>query len=405
MKLEGRISERELTRLQERVEAVNKKATKLENEPFLLKFIPSKKVRVYYTDTTTNIPAYRECTLEEVETIKKSVCYTHIESLFEVVLEGSPVKLGEYLILGRKVRHNSEYLMFNLGTTEVPQVFWNSNFSCVHCDTNRLRNTVYYVQSIETGEISQVGSTCVKDFTGHSISSLTQYEKLINDMQEEWDENEEATFKQQLNVVKYLACVLDSINIDGFVSKTNDPTYSTSEVAFSMYEDKKYSISETSREQAKKIVQWTKENFEEYSIKNDFWHNMLSLVQDSFFHLNYRGYVAYLPVAYKNETAPKPEEDNRVSHAVGHIKEKIEIDVTVKNVVYYDTDFGRIGMVIMKDLSGNILVWKTSTRTILHEVNLDRVFRIKGTVKAHTKFNGIMQTLLLRVKVLTSENK
>ena len=180
--------------------------------------------------------------------------------------------------------------------------------------------------------------------------------------------------------------------------------FNTADVALIMYEDKKYSISETSREQAKKIVLWTKENFEEYNHKSDFWHNMVSLVQENFFHLNYRGYIAYLPEAYKKETAPKLENDTRISQPVGQIKEKIEIVVGVKRVAYYDTEYARIGMVIMEDLTGNILVWKTSTRTELHGVHPDRVFRIKGTVKAHTKFRGVMQTLLLRVKVLTSED-
>ncbi|MDN5802992.1 MAG: hypothetical protein L0H26_00135 [Microlunatus sp.] len=55
---------------------------------------------------------------------------------------------------------------------------------CDHCRTERVnRRHLYAVEHLETGEIMQVGSTCIKDFLGHStgpvVLSTTEVEEQL----------------------------------------------------------------------------------------------------------------------------------------------------------------------------------------------------------------------------------
>lgn len=51
-----------------------------------------------------------------------------------------------------------------------------------------------------------------------------------------------------------------------------------------------------------------------------------------------------------------------------------------------------------KDEAGNIFVWKTGTS--LYNIEENSTVTIKGTVKEHSEYRGIKQTVLTRCKVL-----
>lgn len=55
---------------------------------------------------------------------------------------------------------------------DIPARYWDatrqqSYAECEHCQMNRQRHNAYIVKHVQTGEYKQVGSTCMRDFTGH----------------------------------------------------------------------------------------------------------------------------------------------------------------------------------------------------------------------------------------------
>lgn len=51
--------------------------------------------------------------------------------------------------------------------------------TCEHCNTNRFRNTTFVIKNVETGELMQVGSTCVNAFFNVD-NALNQIKKAFN---------------------------------------------------------------------------------------------------------------------------------------------------------------------------------------------------------------------------------
>jgi len=53
------------------------------------------------------------------------------------------------------------------GDSTVPADYHKATPRCEHCNIDRYRKDTYLVQNTETKSIKQVGSSCLKDFTGH----------------------------------------------------------------------------------------------------------------------------------------------------------------------------------------------------------------------------------------------
>ena len=90
-------------------------------------------------------------------------------------------------------------------------------------------------------------------------------------------------------------------------------------------------------------------------------------------------------------------------HFFGEIGQKIEIEVTFTGFASFDTFYGTMYVYKFDTDDGAHLVWKTGSilggeETVIS--NGDRV-KIRASIKDHKEYNGIDQTELQRVKVLS----
>lgn len=84
----------------------------------------------------------------------------------------------------------------------------------------------------------------------------------------------------------------------------------------------------------------------------------------------------------------------------GNVGDKIDgLEVTVKNIFDYETQFGIMYIYIMEDSNGHQFKWNTSSGFPTNNAN-DEVITIKGTIKEHSEYNGIKQTVLTRCKLV-----
>ena len=80
------------------------------------------------------------------------------------------------------------------------------------------------------------------------------------------------------------------------------------------------------------------------------------------------------------------------SNFVGHIGNRIELEITITKVIDYDNGFGYSFKHFMKDCDGNEYIWDTTSKRWAEK----SAKKIRGTVKAHETFKNKKYTILTR---------
>ena len=81
---------------------------------------------------------------------------------------------------------------------------------------------------------------------------------------------------------------------------------------------------------------------------------------------------------------------------VGTVGEREVFELTIVKTITMDGYYGTSTMHVMKDANENTFIWNTSTKTL--EVN--KTYRMKGTIKEHKEYRGVKQTVLTRCTIL-----
>lgn len=95
-----------------------------------------------------------------------------------------------------------------------------------------------------------------------------------------------------------------------------------------------------------------------------------------------------------NQRAEQLAQDT-ASEYVGTVKTRIKFEAHVIGVYGSEGFYGHTDIVKFRDLDGNLFVWFASGYTELERE--DRI-SIKGTIKEHSEFRGVKQTVLTRCK-------
>lgn len=96
------------------------------------------------------------------------------------------------------------------------------------------------------------------------------------------------------------------------------------------------------------------------------------------------------------------EAEKAISKHVGQIGERITINATFDHSAWFTFRLGwsteTMYIHTFKDPDGNVLIWKTSSRSLSNLEEGDAV-QLTGTVKDHNEYKGEKQTVLTRCKV------
>ena len=110
------------------------------------------------------------------------------------------------------------------------------------------------------------------------------------------------------------------------------------------------------------------------------------------------------------------EREARIANSqhIGTVGERLEVVLTLRREVSYDTQFGTTYIYLFDDDHGNTVAWKTSTIIKIEGLNENGastyirkgdVIKVKATVKAHEEYKGEKQTAVTRLKVLELVSK
>lgn len=109
-----------------------------------------------------------------------------------------------------------------------------------------------------------------------------------------------------------------------------------------------------------------------------------------------RNFVSNFDLEAVKKAEYKKQNNIRTSEYIGEIKDKLDIEATLKFWVNFESQFGVQTLYNFVDNDNNIIVWKTSNWLDLEK---DTKVNLKGTVKDHKEYKGEKQTVLTRCKV------
>lgn len=104
---------------------------------------------------------------EEFRNVSEIPNQPNIQKFIEIEVEGVAVINHWELIAKIEHEHGGCIISKIDFDAEIPEKYMLSDYCvCEHCNSKRLRKVVYILRNMQTGEFKQVGSSCLKDFTG-----------------------------------------------------------------------------------------------------------------------------------------------------------------------------------------------------------------------------------------------
>lgn len=271
---------------------------------------------------------------------------------------------------------------------------------CDHCKTKRNRSQIIIVQD-ESGKLSQVGSTCVKDFLGWQFNPSW----LVTE--EDFAEAFETGFTgfSGVSTVTALGWGLFAVDELGYISPGNGVStrelvwgklmggYHGANVWKYYFENKAQSApSDDYFEKAKELLEWGK-TFEGESA---YASNVRLVCGLEYQKPSTIGILISIIKAKQNQIAKEVEEKiTYKSEQFAPTGEKVEIAVKVLNENTFETTYGLTTLYTFTD--GEYQFKWFSSRGL--NVEIGDEIKIKGTVKGSDEYKGTFSTLLTRCKV------
>lgn len=303
----------------------------------------------------------------------------------------------------------------------LPSRFRTAKSFCEHCNTMRSRNKTVVIYNTQTKQFKQVGTTCLREYTGGiDAEAIAAFEEAIKSPEEFLGVSGSSKFF--IETKDYLSAVVATMSLYGFMSKkkaaeiNEEVRYNnnvkrveatcTKAVHLMTNNEKPNEMSNKwhniyKSKDTEAFVEDALEWIKSYNEPNDFMENLRVICSGSHIKVSDVGFAACLMDLYKRhleyeKTRKQKEKDNEMYRYYGEVGEKVTLNGRLACVTSYSTQFGV--MYIYKMIYNSaIFVWKTSKYLGIddsgEEVNL------VGTIKEHSEFRGVKQNMLVRCKV------
>lgn len=299
---------------------------------------------------------------------------------------------------------------------EVPKEYWHGT-KCDHCEINRYRKESYLLQ--KDGAFKQVGSSCIADFTGRGFDHVFYREitGLVKDCEESLSGGRGGPRANNLLLALTVANAV--VRVYGFVSSKQafEGNHSTANRVWEWLNPK----DGNARNRDERIVLDKVADSEEYIVPesvtsalawargltsedigdSQYYHNLKIACTPGYLFDKNLGIVCSLLTAHtrmlgKLEAARAPKEAI-VSEYQGKVKERKVFTLTLTKRLSFISDmWGTSFVYLFKDACGNVFKWATASDL---DINVDDTMLIKGTVKEHSEYNEVKQTVLSRCKI------
>jgi hypothetical protein len=281
---------------------------------------------------------------------------------------------------------------------------------CQHCNTARKnRIYTYLVRNVETGETTQVGSTCIKDFTGWAgkpffIDTESLTEELggfIGGFSSAPEDTPETVVAVAWAVSRLYGWVAASAAWEGRQSTRSlveKYLYGRSKADREL-QDEIASEIPAAADMAKTIITALLEGLEG---DGDYVTNLKICLQAAFVSHRHMGIVVSAVAAYEKLIGERVREEAQqkqraASEFAGSVMEKLTVTGTVATLKPVETTYGTSMLVIVE--AGSTVAKMFTTAAWAWDVKQGQEITLAGTVKAHEEYQGVKQTVLARPKL------
>lgn len=345
-------------------------------------------------------------------------------TLLHITVHYPILRLGQYEVIGRVevLPEDGARLTtaFRPEHAKVISRYRDCAPDCDHCHTQRKRNEIYVLRDLDTGELKQVGTSCVTDFTGHDPGALLNYAQLytyVNDCLDPFAGDGCHTQPSAMPTDLFLKAAAFLTRTVGFISsaKAKDtgltPTYREAVELVLSREPAFAKTRQVMRQQDAPLADDVTRIRAAYANPghSDFAQNAHALLRQSVVPLAKSSHLAILAAA-AGVTA-RERQQVAATHAQPSVHFGTQGTRYTEPLRYLrhhlsDTAFGVSAYVHFEDRHGNHFVWHAATppQITTDDAYLGRWFTATFTVKDHAAYRGVDQTNIARVKLEALEH-
>jgi hypothetical protein len=300
---------------------------------------------------------------------------------------------------------------------EIPARFRTAKPECDHCNTARRRKDTYLVRNAETDEgVKQVGSTCLKAYTGISPAALLSRINWVRDVaalaDDDYGMGGGGSMDKTLSLAEFLSHTACMIREHGWLSRAaarDNYGCSTADAAienmvppppntkaFRDWEASRINVLKADVEAATASIAWA-EKFND-AAASEFESNLGVLA--SVDRIEYRdlGLAAAIVFCYQraaDELRRQARQAQSPSEYVGEIKKRISMVLTVTDKREMPpTEWGSSTLVSFEDDDGNAVKWFASGSSCW--ACIGQTYHVKATPTRHSMYRGEKQTTVNR---------
>ena len=313
---------------------------------------------------------------------------------------------------------------------EIPKRYYDCGPWCEHCKTNRDRKYSFIVLEESTGEFKQVGRACLKDFTGGlSAEDAAFFESFFKEIKEAsgWGSFGRfgTKYYETRELMNYFA---ETIRVFGY-AKT-DSMYSTADRAQTFFDSDhgflRGKTAESAKEERDKaaekgfdpknpksvalageVLAWVVGNEKD----DNYFHNLKVAASLKYATWKNFGLLASAFPAHnkqlerdaeEREQKARAEAEAASSHYVGEVGKRVSFKpADYKVLTSWETQWGWTALYKIVDEDNNVFIWKTGSGIDAEHP----VVKLTGTVKEHSEYGGVKQTVLTRCRVEYGEKE
>lgn len=280
---------------------------------------------------------------------------------------------------------------------------------CDHCHVDGRGRNKLVVVTHETGERKIVGTTCLRDFLGHtSPTAIATWAQWIEDAADlrEYEERGART-EYRFDPVTYLAWTVRAITENGWVPRSRgDEATPTADVATELlllaagvvkptrHSPKPDPLLDVELATATDALAWA----QAVAPTNDYLANLQAVASKTSLRYSDLGLAASAVTAYQRDHSRNIEKAAAAAATAGSVhfgavKERLDVTGTVTMVRIFEGFYGPTALVKLL-IDGNVAVWWCSN--VANAPDQGDTVTGKATVKAHEFYEGVAQTVLTR---------
>lgn len=346
---------------------------------------------------------------------KTVIKYTHVK------IEGeSPVLNGFKFIATIDHLVGEGNLIRSIPNEEIPSKYRTISTNCEHCNVNRYRKDTYLIKEEATGNIIQLGKTCLKDFFGHgNPQNMARYAEYLAEAGSLAESSYSSSGSKYFELEEYLNYVSEMVIRYGYLSKTkanelNEPydyikfpstgSRALNEMFPNIHDKTHVKIYPSCEaiELTSKAMEWL-DSWKNNEGLNDFLYNVKTICTVTSIEYKHIGIASALIGAYLRDldkekeriAEGKEKENKKPSEYMGMVGVRQEFTLKVNKIIVTDGYMGNSAYIhIMEDMEGNEFTW-FSSGNCLEE---DKTYKVKASVKSHEEYKGVKKTIVTRAK-------